>query len=179
MAQLRDTPRLEALLEAPMMVDPLRRHDCPPISDGAAAIMLAAGDAIDASKCQRPAFIRGFEHRVDHHSLGWRDLSCSPSAQQAGDAAGVSEAPVDVAELHAPFAHQEILLRRALRLGEDVEINPSGGALCANPLMVAGLIRMGEAAGHIVRGDATRTVGHATSGPCLQQNLVCVMEAAP
>ncbi|MDQ1658173.1 MAG: hypothetical protein QOD41_3256, partial [Cryptosporangiaceae bacterium] len=26
-------------------------------------------------------------------------------------------------------------------------------------------------------GTARRTAGHATSGPALQQNLVCVMEA--
>src|SRR5690348_18043236 len=32
-----------------------------------------------------------------------------------------------VAELHAPFTHQEILLRGALGLGDDVQVNPSGG----------------------------------------------------
>jgi hypothetical protein len=42
---------------------------------------------------------------------------------------------------------------------------------------VAGLTRIGEAASRIMDGNATRTLGHATSGPCLQQNLVCVMEA--
>jgi acetyl-CoA acetyltransferase len=34
----------EALLAEPYLVSPLRRHDCPPISDGAAAVVLAAGD---------------------------------------------------------------------------------------------------------------------------------------
>ena len=42
--------------------------------------------------------------------------------------------------------------------------------------MAAGLIRIGEAAGRIRRGEAQRAVAHATSGPCLQQNLVCVLE---
>jgi acetyl-CoA acetyltransferase len=56
-------------------------------------------------------------------------------------------------------------------------VNPSGGALAANPLMVAGLARIGEAAQRILDGTARRTLAHATSGPCLQQNLVCVMEA--
>jgi hypothetical protein len=42
--------------------------------------------------------------------------------------------------------------------------------------MVAGLIRIGEAARRIMEGDAKRAVAHATSGPCLQQNLVCVLE---
>ena len=62
-------------------------------------------------------------------------------------------------------------------LGDEVEINPSGGALAANPIMATGLIRIGEAASRIMDGSATRALGHATSGPCLQQNLVCVMEA--
>ena len=55
-------------------------------------------------------------------------------------------------------------------------MNPSGGALAANPMMSAGLIRIGEAARAIWSGQADRAVAHATSGPCLQQNLVCVLE---
>ena len=50
------------------------------------------------------------------------------------------------------------------------------GPLAANPLIAAGLIRIGEAASRISRGEAHRAVAHATSGPCLQQNLVCVLE---
>jgi acetyl-CoA acetyltransferase len=90
----------------------------------------------------------------------------------------VADGKVDIAELHAPFAHQELILRSALGLGDDVTINPSGGALCANPMMTAGLIRIGEAATRITNGEADRAVAHATSGPCLQQNLVCVLEGA-
>ena len=42
---------------------------------------------------------------------------------------------------------------------------------------VSGLIRIGAAASAVSRGGAYRAVAHATSGPCLQQNLVCVMES--
>jgi acetyl-CoA acetyltransferase len=83
---------------------------------------------------------------------------------------------VDVAEIHAPFAPQEIIVRTALGLEDGVVVNPSGGALAANPIMAAGLIRIGEAAARISSGAAGRAVAHATSGPCLQQNLVCVLE---
>ena len=83
---------------------------------------------------------------------------------------------IDVAELSAPFTHQEIILRRALDLDDSVPVNPSGGALCANPIMSAGLARIGEATRQIVSGNGARAVAHATSGPCLQQNLVCVLE---
>ena len=61
-------------------------------------------------------------------------------------------------------------------LADDVTINASGGALAANPLMCAGLARLGEAYRQISSGKGQRGVAHATSGPCLQQNLVCVLE---
>ena len=43
-------------------------------------------------------------------------------------------------------------------------------------MFTGGLIRFGEAAKQVWSGDATKVLGHATSGPALQQNLVCVME---
>lgn len=173
--QVGDVP-IDALLREPYLVEPLRKHDCPPISDGAACVILATAERA-RELVKRPAFIRGIDHRVEPHHLGMRDLTQSPSTRIAAERAGAAKGKLDVAELHAPFAHQELILRRALELGDDVQLNPSGGALAANPMMVAGLTRLGEAASHILSGDATRVLAHATSGPCLQQNLVAVMEA--
>ncbi|MFC6065250.1 thiolase domain-containing protein [Streptomyces ochraceiscleroticus] len=171
-------PHAQLRGEHPMgehVVAPLRRGDCPPIGDGAAAVLLAAGDSA-RRLCDRPAWIRGIDHRIEAHALGVRDLTDSPSTRLAAERAGAFERPVDTAELHAPFTSQEIVLRRALRLGDEVTINPSGGALAANPMMAAGLIRLGEAAARIQRGASRRALAHATSGPCLQQNLVAVLE---
>ena len=64
-------------------------------------------------------------------------------------------------------------------IGILVAVNPSGGALAANALMVAGLTRIGEAAQRIIDGGVRRALAHATSGPCLQQNLVCALAASP
>ncbi|MER0444141.1 thiolase domain-containing protein [Streptomyces sp. Edi4] len=157
------------------LVRPLRTGDCPPVGDGAAAVILAAGDRA-RELCARPAWIRGMDHRIEAHALGVRDLTDSPSTRLAAERAGAFERPVDTAELHAPFSSQEVVLRKALRLGDDVSVNPSGGALGANPVMAAGLIRLGEAAARVHRGDSDRALAHATSGPCLQQNLVAVLE---
>ncbi|WP_018653156.1 thiolase domain-containing protein [Actinomadura flavalba] len=153
-------------------VAPLRASDLPPVTDGAAAIVLASGDAA-RDLCERPAWITGFDHRADPHSPGARDLSRSASARLAGERAGA--AGVQVAELHARFTHEELILREALGLGDDVTVNPSGGPLAADPMMATGLIRIGEAAARVHDGTATRVLGHAASGPCLQQNLVCVL----
>jgi len=59
--------------------------------------------------------------------------------------------------------------------GATTNINPSGGALCGNPMFAAGLARIGLAARAVMSGRAGRALGHATSGPALQQNLVCVL----
>jgi acetyl-CoA acetyltransferase len=174
-AQLAWSRSADEHLGEPYHIAPLRRSDCPPITDGAAAIVLAAGD-VARSKVERPAWIRGIDHRVEPIHLGLRDLTVSESTRIAAEKAGVAAGRIDVAELHAPFSHQELILREAIGLGDDVAINPSGGALAANPIMTAGLIRIGEVANRISAGDAQRGVAHATSGPCLQQNLVCVLE---
>jgi acetyl-CoA acetyltransferase len=174
-AQLSRDFEVDALLAAPHFVSPLRKHDCPPISDGAAAVVIAADD-LARERCGKPAWIRGIDHRVESHHPGVRDLAQSPSTQIAGEKAGANPASLDAAELHAPFTHQELILSDALGLGENVAVNPSGGALAANAIMVAGLTRIGEAANQIWRGKARRALAHATSGPCLQQNLVCVLE---
>jgi acetyl-CoA acetyltransferase len=165
---------LDDVLAQPMYADPLRRWDCAPVSDGAAAIIIAAEDV--AREVQdRPAWITGFEHRIDPIALNARDLTTSASTRLAGEAAG--SAGVDLAELHAPFSHQELVLRESLGLRDDVTVNPSGGALTANPMFSSGLVRIGEAAKRVWAGESDKALGHATSGPVLQQNLVCTMEA--
>ena len=187
-AQVSEEVAVSELLARPNVAEPLRAHDCAPVGDGAAVVIIAA-EARARELCARPAWITGFAHRIDSGSLGARDLLAVPSATGAlsacaaaaaglASAAGAGEvSEVDVAELHAPFTHQEILLREALRLREEVEVNPSGGALCGNPMFAAGLARIGTAAQAVMAGRAGRALGHATSGPALQQNLVCVMEA--
>jgi acetyl-CoA acetyltransferase len=181
-AQVSGSVSAAELLGRPYVAEPLRAHDCAPVGDGAAVVIIA-GKARARELCERPAWITGFAHRVDSGSLGARDLLSVPSAAGAlasagsgGSAAsGESSGSVDVAELHAPFTHQEILLREAMGLGDDVAISPSGGALCGNPMFAAGLARIGSAARAVMSGQAGRALGHATSGPALQQNLVCVL----
>jgi acetyl-CoA acetyltransferase len=175
-AQLKGEYDEAALLDEPLLNDPLRKHDLPPITDGAAVMVLAAGDRA-RELCEKPVWIRGIDHRIESQALGSRDLTTSASTRLAAEKAGLGDpGSIDLAELHAPFSHQELILAEALGLDETrTRINPSGGALASNPVMAAGLIRVGEAAARLQPGQ--RGVAHATSGPCLQQNLVCVLEA--
>ena len=170
-AQVSGSVTASELLARPYVAEPLRAHDCAPVGDGAAVVIIASAERA-RELCERPAWISGFAHQVDSGSLGARDLLAVPSAAGAGSAGA---APIEVAELHAPFSHQELLLREALGLGDGVAVNPSGGALCGNPMFAAGLARIGMAARAVMSGRAGRALGHATSGPALQQNLVCVL----
>ena len=167
---------IDELLSRPYFADPLRRHDIAPITDGASAIVLAAGDKARELR-ENPAWITGIEHRIETPVLGARDLTTSPSTSASAHAAtGGDAGSIDVAEIYAPFTHQHLILTEAIGLNGDTRINPSGGALAANPMFSAGLERIGFAARHVFDGSARRVLAHATSGPALQQNLVAVME---
>jgi acetyl-CoA acetyltransferase len=174
-AQVAVDRTVDALLQEPYFCEPLRRHDLPPISDGAAALVLAAGPRA-RELAPHPAWITGMDHRIESHHPGLRDLTTSPSTALAATGAGVGDGPVDVAELTVAYSPEEIILRDALGLGDGVAVNPSGGPLAGHPMMATGLVRVIEVADRIMAGSAGRGVAHASSGPALQQNLVCVLK---
>jgi acetyl-CoA acetyltransferase len=174
-AQLSGDFGVDALLAEPYFRDPLRKHDLPPISDGAVAVIMARGDKA-RSLCERPAWVRGMDHRIEPHQPGLRDITSSASTTLAARKAGYDGGPLDVIEISSTFSPQEVILRNALGVGAGSNINPSGGPLAANPIMAVGLVRIVEAASRIMNGAANRALAHATSGPLLQQNLVCLLE---
>lgn len=170
----KDVP-VETLLAEPYYASPLRKHDLPPISDGAAAVLIARGQRA-RELCEKPVWIRGIDHRIESHHLGLRDLTDSPSTRIAASRLGLDAASLDVAELCVRYSPEEIVLRQALELGEGVRVNPSGGPLCGHPVMASGLTRVVEVARLIQAGEAARGLAHASSGAALQQNLLCILE---
>jgi acetyl-CoA acetyltransferase len=166
---------VDTLLAEPCRTSPLRAHDCPANGDGATAMVIATADRARAL-CDRPVWIRGFEHRIDPPALGVRDLTRAPSAQMAARAAGAHDDKLDFAELDAPYTHQELILRESMELPDDLDVNPSGGSLCSRVLFSCGLNRVGDAAQRIAAGDGDRALAHTTQGHCLQQNLAVVLE---
>src|SRR4051812_17338224 len=159
-------------LQAQAMKDSGKFGDVPDVpatyvSDGAVAVVLAVGDRA-RKLTDNPVWIRGIDHRIEPPALGVRDLTTSPSTQTAAEIAGAED--IDAAWLHVPYPHQALVLREALGLdGQPVDT-------AAGPVMVGGLERLAAAAAGIAGGKARRAVAHATSGPCLQQNLVAVLE---
>jgi acetyl-CoA acetyltransferase len=165
----------DELLKEPYYASPLRRHDLPPISDGAAVVLLARG-AKARALTRTPVWIRGIDHRMESHHPGLRDLTALPGLVRAAQKLAIHAKPIDVAELCVRYSPEEIVLREALGLSGGARINPSGGPLCGHPVMATGLVRVVEAARRIARGEARRAIAHAASGAALQQNLLCVLE---
>jgi len=166
---------LDAALAQPYVASPLRGPDCSTTAcAGTAAIVLAA-DASASRAAGRPAWIAGMDHRVETGAFGARDLTRSASIEEAGARLELRGAEIDVLEVHAPYSHQELIVADAIG-GRIGALNPSRGVLPADPLGVSGLIRIGAAASAVSRGGALRAVAHATNGPCLQQNLLCLLE---
>ncbi|WP_280234293.1 lipid-transfer protein [Nocardia cyriacigeorgica] len=177
-AQIAGEYSIDQLLDAPYITSPLRAHDVAPVGDAAAVVVLAAG-ASARGLASRPAWVRGADHRMDGHYPGTRDLTRADTvrtaAARAAELAGFGPDRVDIAELHCEYSHQEPLLATTLDL-HRARINPGGGPLTGRPATATGLIRIGEAAQHILDGRADRTLAHATNGPALQQNLICLLE---
>jgi acetyl-CoA acetyltransferase len=174
-AARRGVPDGAELLRHPYVASPLRASDCSTVCSGAAAVVLAVGE-LAGRATGAPAWITGIGHRIERQSVGARDLCTSPSTRAVAIDLGVPGTALDVLEVHAPFSHQELILIEAVNAGEVGSVNPSGGALPADPIMATGLIRIGAAAAAIMSGRASRVAAHATNGACLQHNLLCLME---
>jgi acetyl-CoA acetyltransferase len=165
-----------AVLAQPYLAPPLRRPDCSTTDCAGAAALVLAVDPPPSRAAAHPAWIAGIDHRVETSALGMRDLTRSVSTEAAATRLGLPASVIDVLEVHAPYSHQELIVLDAIGARRVGALNPSGGVLPADPLGVSGLIRIGAAADAVSRDGARRSVAHATNGPCLQQNLLCVLE---
>jgi len=142
-----------------------------PVTDGAAAVVLAAGDLVRQC-CDRPAWIEAIDHRIEPAELGVRNLATSRSTRVCVKAMDVAWDTIDCAALHTRYEHERLLLMETVLEEGAASILPA-----TNTPMVTGLSNIAEIAERITDGRSDRGVAHATSGPCLQQNLLCVLAA--
>ncbi len=188
-AQIRTAATADELQRTPWAVEPLREGYIPPVGESAVCLVLAAEGKAE-KMCSRPVWIQGLDHRIEMQTLGARDLSRSAgtklATEQALAMAHVAHAnEVDVIEMSGATPAEELIICEAMAIDPRAArpvINPSGGPLVGHPLMMTGLIRLGEVfrqlsgkAGGRAVGGAKRGIAHATSGHCLQQNLVVVL----
>ncbi len=159
----------------PYVAHPLRRSDCSPVSDGAAAIVLVAEDA--AANAPRAIRFRGTCHANDILPLSRRDPVAFEGARQAWAGAlrqaGVTLGDLSLAETHDCFTIAELIHYEAMGLTEPgkghiailegwtektgkLPVNPSGGlkskghpigATGVSMHIMASMQLMGEAGG--------------------------------
>ncbi|MBT2520195.1 acetyl-CoA acetyltransferase [Arthrobacter sp. ISL-28] len=103
----------------PMVADPLRRTDCSPVSDGAAAVVLSRSPGAGAAA---PVRLAGFGHANDFFPAERRDptafAATRASWQRALAMAGVGLEDLDFAEVHDCFTIAELLMYEAMGLTE-------------------------------------------------------------
>jgi len=103
----------------PMVADPLRRTDCSPVSDGAAAVVLSVAPTGGATA---PVRLAGFGHANDFFPAERRDPTAfsatRASWQRALGMAGVGLDELDFAEVHDCFTIAELLMYEAMGLTE-------------------------------------------------------------
>lgn len=101
----------------PMVADPLRRTDCSPVSDGAAAVVLSVSPTGGATA---PVRLAGFGHANDFFPAERRDptafAATRVSWQRALAMAGVGLEDLDFAEVHDCFTIAELLMYEAMGL---------------------------------------------------------------
>jgi acetyl-CoA C-acetyltransferase len=176
-AQLRSRITVDQVLASAAVADPLRLLDCSPVSDGAAAVILAS-EAV-AKKAKRPLVqVTGVGAATDAIALHARaDIAAldvvARAAAKAYAMAGKTARDVHVAEVHDCFTIAEIMATEALGLvaqgrggaaaqaGETsregrIPVNTSGGLKSkGHPVGATGIAQIVEIA-HQLRGEADK-----------------------
>ena len=155
LAQFRKPITIEEVLAQRPIVEPLGLYEVPPMSDGAACVVLAREEV--AKSLGRPYLSlrgRGFHHEGAHQiSEVPNDMIAFASAQRAGRAAyaeaGVAASDIDVAELYAPCTIIEVLVAEALQL---VPRGRGAAAAVSGETALGGRIPVNTSGGLISRG---------------------------
>ncbi|MGB9924979.1 MAG: thiolase domain-containing protein [Methanothrix sp.] len=160
-AQYHTEIKVEDVTSSPLVADPLRVLDCSPITDGAAAVVLAPSD-IASRYCDTPIRILASAQASDSLALhDRRDITTLDAtvyaAKKAFAQARLTPQDIDVAEVHDCFTIGEILAIEDLgffpkgeggkateegrtSIGGDVAVNTSGGLkACGHPVGATGI----------------------------------------
>jgi acetyl-CoA C-acetyltransferase len=174
-AQYPFTVTLDQVMSSTMIADPLRLFHCSPITDGAAAVLLAPAE--EAKQLGKPlVVISGIGHATDTIALCQRkDIlklgAVEAATERALKMAGKTIEDVDFAEVHDCFTIAEIMVMEAMGVVKTGQggpatmdgltardgkfpINPSGGLKAkGHPVGATGVAQICEAVSQL-RGSA-------------------------
>ncbi|MDB5510911.1 MAG: propanoyl-CoA acyltransferase [Enterovirga sp.] len=171
-AHVKKAITVDDVMKSRPLAWPIKLLDVPPISDGAAAIVLSS-EKMAAKSTDRPAWILGIGYFCEADNAAARSMLVSEplalAARRIYRAAGITNPrrQFDVVEVQEPYTCFELSYYESLGLcapGEaaaliasgatqidgDIPVNPSGGCMGANPIGAAGLVRLIEAAAQVM-----------------------------
>lgn len=166
---------LEEVLASRPVAEPLTLLQCCPTTDGAAALVLAGGQAATTAgrtpvRIAASALLSGRYRNLAKDGISSDDDIAVRVGQAAYEMAGVGPEDIDVAEVHDAFTVGEILAYEnlgfcargeggrlvadgATGLGGRLPVNPSGGRLSlGHPLGATGVVQVVELARQL-RGE--------------------------
>lgn len=170
LAQFGEPMTLEEVMEAREIVEPLTLPMCSPVSDGAAAVVVATPDVVKDLGLA-PVHIRASVLTSGTPSSVDAPSSTERAAEKAYGLAGIGPDRVDLIELHDAAAAAEVSIYESLgiakkgegaeilragvtELGGDLPVNVSGGLLSkGHPIGATGLAQIVEITRHL-RGEA-------------------------
>lgn len=185
-AQYRKEISLGEVMNSTLIADPLRLFDCSPITDGAAAVVLAPAE-IARKHTDAPVYVKASAQATDTISLhDRRDITTLDATvhatKKAYEMASIEPKDVDLAEVHDCFTIAEICAIEDLgfvpkgkggpateegmtALDGKIPVNPSGGLkACGHPVGATGIKQAVEIVLQL-RGEAgKRQVGGAEVG---------------
>ena len=190
-AQFRNKITIGDVMRSQPVAEPLKLLDCSPITDGAAAVVLASEDFVKKIKSD-PIWIAGSAQASDTLSLHDRKslteiFSTKVAAKKAFDQAGLSPKDINVAEVHDCFTIGEIMAIEDLGffkkgeggkatengetlLNSKLSINSSGGLkACGHPVGATGVKQATEMLWQLRNQAGERQVSNANFG--LAQNV--------
>jgi acetyl-CoA C-acetyltransferase len=174
-AQFRNRITIDAVINSPLVADPLRLFDCSPITDGAAAVILVPAERA-REFTDTPIYVKAAAQASDTISLHDRRSLTSIdatriAADRAFNTARLQRSNIDVAEVHDCFTIAEIMaiedlaffekgrggpatLAGETAIGGKIPINTSGGLkACGHPVGATGIKQAVEIVEQL-RGDA-------------------------
>ncbi len=181
-------PAGPAIKASPYLATPLRKGHQAPLSDGAAAFVLATGAWLARHPTAQPlARLAGLGWSVDSYALGEARLSGLGSFRNAFERAlGMAEldyGDLDAVELDAQTGFHAAAYAQALKEVDPDALSPSGGAFAQNPYFCTGLVNAAEAvlqvarrAGPVQVPGAALAAAHGQHGYAQQGNVVAIFE---
>ncbi len=185
------------VLASKPVTSPLKIFDCSSITDGGAAVILAA-EELAKELTDNPVYILGTCQAASGFNYAnipddWADWDVlNQAAQTAYKMAGIKPKDVDVAEVHDCFSISEIIEYEALGFclkgeggnfvasgcsdyGGQVVVNPRGGLIgCGHPLGATGVAQAVEVFRQLRNEAGERQVANAKIG--LNHNLSGIAE---